>query len=277
MGAVTLFSGIAFIWWTVVPNLQIASFHRAFKKVVTTQDPTYILDNPKLFTPNYTQPMVRYLFATLLVKGYGSEDRSISLKLMPFALQKLEESVSVSKPYLNTFINLGKLYEILGHTSGDPKIDETFSAKAGDYYEQALKIVPNQQTVIVAYSINLYNRGKIDSAIALLRASLDEDDRIPDLHYYLGQFLAYQHEKNIPEALKEIELSFNLGSDIDTKLSQQTYQKMLFYFYKIHDQENMVTVLSRLITLDARQAPMYTQIRDYILSKHSIPSLELNK
>ncbi len=275
---ITLFSGYAFFVWTVIPNIQITKFHKAFKKTVATNDIKYVTENSELYEPmTYIQPWMRYLFVSLLVKGYGSEDRAISVKLMPFAVQKLEESLPYSKPYLNSLLILGKGHEIMGILSESKKIDEVEMKKATDYYEKALELVPNQQTTLISYSINLYNRGRTPEAITLLRDAIKIDDRIPDLHYYLGQYLVYQNEKNSAEALREIEFSFNQGVDIDTSLSQKTYQKMLFYFAKVKDQENIVIVLNRLVKIDERQSKLYSDILDYIKEHDAIPGLELNK
>ena len=94
--------------------------------------------------------MLRYLLTSLLVKGYDSEDRPISIKLMPFAVKKLEEILPNTPPYLNSYLILGKGYEVLGHESGDPKIEAVSALKGADYYKKALALVPNQQTAVVA-------------------------------------------------------------------------------------------------------------------------------
>lgn len=275
---ITLFSGFAFFVLTVYPNMQITRFHKAFKKTQSTGDFTLLTENPALFEP-YTsiQPWLRYLFMGLLVKGYNSEDRSMSVALMPFAVAKLEETLPKTAPYLNSYLQLGKGYEILAFTKSKNFKDSSEIKKAEVYYKEALVLVPNQQTTIIAYSINLYNQGKIAEAIALLRNSIADDDQIPELHYYLGQYLVYQNEKNAPEALSEIEISYNAGAEIDAGLSQKTYQKMLFYFAKVKDVRNATMVLNRLMQIDPKQSQIYAGILDYIAVNKKIPELETNQ
>lgn len=276
--ALTVFLGVAFFAWTVYPNLQIASFHRALKKTIKTGDTAYVMSNPFFFEP-YTnvQPMLRFLFTALLVIGYNGDTTDTPVKLMTFAIDKLEETLPTTVPYLNTYLNLGKGYDILGMVNTDLKQRQVLFTKASGYYQQALDLVPNQQTTVIAYGMNLYNRGKINEAAALLRSSIAQDAGIPDLHYYLGQFLYYQDEKNSPESLREIEISLNAGMNISPSLTQQTYQKMLFYFYKTKDKENMLTTLSRLVQIDQKQAGLYSGIISYIRTNNKIPILELNK
>lgn len=274
----TLFLGITFFVWTIYPNLQIAAFHRAVQKTIKTGDTSFVTSSNFFFEPHTSiQPMLRYLFTSVLITGYNSGKKDLPVKLMPFAIEKLEESLPTTSPYLNTYLNLGKGYDILGIVNIESKQSKIMFSKAEEYYKKALALVPYQQTTIIAYSINLYNQGKIDEAINLLRDSLEQDDRIPDLHYYLGQYLVYQNEKNSAEGLREIEISYNLGADIDVSLSQKTYQKMLFYFAKVKDKENIIIVLNRLAKIDERQSKLYSDILDYIKEHDAIPVLELNK
>jgi tetratricopeptide (TPR) repeat protein len=271
----TILFGVSFFVWTAYPNLQITALHKAYKNAIKNADSSYVIDRPFLFEPHtYVQPRSRYLLVTLIVKAYQERVITTESKILPFAIGKLEESVEKSAPYFNAYLYLGKAYDTMALVTKDPKMMEEYFNKGEQNYIKALEIIPDQQTAVISYAINLFDQRQYEKAVGLLRESLSHDDQISELHYYLGQFLFNIDKKNANEALAEIETALNDDYNPDNELTNKTYQGLLFYFAEKKDKDRVVTVLTRLKLTHPEQAEVYGKIIDYIETYNAIPELE---
>lgn len=277
MVALSVFLGISFFVWTVYPNLQVVKFHKIFKKALSEGRPALITENKFLFEPfTYVQPKLRYLFTALLTKSYVGNEMKTQVALLPFAINKLEESLGKTEPYLNTYLFLGRAYEVMGIYTDDKKVREEDWQKAEEYYKKALALVPDQQSAITSYATNLFNRGKSDEAIKLLEEAILTNENVFVLHYYLGQFIYFNNNKNILEGLEKIEIALDHSVNPNPEQTIKTYQKMLAEMAKGNMVDASLVVLTRLRKIDSRQAELYTNIIDYIVSNGEIPPLDFN-
>jgi tetratricopeptide (TPR) repeat protein len=87
---------------------------------------------------------------------------------------------------------------------GDEKLDESI-----EYYKQALSLDPLYQDALHGLGMALFNRGRIDEAIAVARKliEIDQDDILA--HTSLSMF--YQSQGRIEEAEKEGNVARILG------------------------------------------------------------------
>jgi tetratricopeptide (TPR) repeat protein len=87
---------------------------------------------------------------------------------------------------------------------GDEKLDESI-----EYYKQALALDPLYQDALHGLGMALFNRGRIDEAIAVARKliEIDQDDILA--HTSLSMF--YQSQGRIEEAEKEGNVARILG------------------------------------------------------------------
>ncbi len=275
--AATVFLAFGFFVWTLFPNSQITRVHSAYRDALTLKSITPITENPSLFSPfTSAQPLLRHVFLVVLVEAYTDGNVDIPVKLMPFAIQKEEEVLPKTVPYMNAYLYLGNAYDILAITSTDPKAKADNFAKAEANYKKALEIIPNHQTVVKWYAISLFNRGDVPGAINLVKRSLSMDDSIAELHYFLGQFSLYAQKPDRVQVLNDLEFSLKVNINPNPKLTQKAYQDLLFYFAKKQDVPHTVTALERLMVIDKKQATLYGSIRDVIQKTGKVPELELN-
>ena len=77
------------------------------------------------------------------------------------------------------------------------------------YFERAMAFVPGDNAVRLIASIDRYNAGQVERAIALLEPVATEDLHDPELHYNLGLF--YMKAKRYNEAVHHAQLAEALG------------------------------------------------------------------
>ncbi|MEN9582156.1 MAG: Tetratricopeptide repeat [Candidatus Parcubacteria bacterium] len=277
----TLFFGIAFVAWTLVPNSQIIRLHKAYQKAIDTYDYTVVTKDASLFTPyTHVQPMLRYVFLAFMVSTFNTGEREIAPKLIPFTLDKIKESLLTTTPYINSYIYISYTYDTLAINESDPAKKQEYLADAEHYYREALNLFPSYQKLIESYGLNLYNQNKHQEAIDLYKKALAVDPHAPKIQYFLGQFLVYENDKYMPEymprALEHLEAALSSNFNQDVNLTRAAYKKMFTYFYKKKDSSHLVVILKRLALLDPSQQDKYLDIVKYITESGKVPEIELN-
>jgi tetratricopeptide (TPR) repeat protein len=269
--AVALFSVIAFIFWTVVPQLQGREY---LKKAAIAYTPSVIVDNKFIFEP-YTsaQGLIRYLLVGALLQKVGDGSISTPDLLLDKAMEELEAYVTRFPIYYDYFVILGKAYEAQAELKKDPSLLTT----AEGYYKKALEVAPGRQDAIYAYAINLLSQGRTDEAIAMLRQSIARNPGVMEGHYELGQALVVGTRGSYNEALSEFELALDHGVDLNPPLTLQIYQKFFYYYYHAGDLTRLNVSVKRLATLDASQKEQFLNVSAYIETNHSIPIINIKE
>jgi len=95
-------------------------------------------------------------------------------------------------------------FELAVNAFGDDKLDEAI-----ENYQNALKVDPNYQDALHGLGMALFNRGRVDEAIAAAKKliEIDQDDILA--HTSLSMF--YQSQDRIEEAEKEGNVARILG------------------------------------------------------------------
>jgi|GEM_PF-3081906 len=272
---VTLFLGVLFVFWTIIPNLQSTFFYKNFRLFTNEQNEKGLLNSQFSFYPNtYVQPRLRYEFMDLLFKAYAG-GQNPSKELVLFAKNKLEENTLIEGNYANNFLALGKAYDLLADLY--PKEQAQMRLKAESSYKKALELFPGIQSVLYTYSVNLTNQGRIDEALSMIEQAVKEDPRVAESHYYLGVILYNKGgDQNINESLKEMETAFQGGYVGQDNLPRIIYEKMLIHYYDQKNISNLKIVLNRLVYLNESQADTYKKIIKYMDLNKIIPILNLH-
>ncbi len=243
----SIFLGISFFVWTMVPLRQLAGLFRSYDKTMMTGNVTFLTKNEKLFSPyTFVQPFLREYFLRMVSNMYPS---IIDPKgeLYKFAVIKLEESLEHNNKYANNYVILGKAYETLAVSSTDEGEAKKFYAQAGAYYEEALRIMPYYVQAVEYYALNLYNRGLGEASILLLQDALKQESTIYELNYFLGVIEAKQNEKYINDALLQMEIAFSHSyKPQNIHEARGIYTDFVKYFTKHKDKERAAAASNRL-------------------------------
>lgn len=268
----TIFLGCIFFMWTIVPYIQIGHFYYELKSGAFSKNQIPTNPNSIFYPQTYVQPSIRYNLTDFLFRSYAEKPAQSSITLIKFAIAKLEETVAYEKNYPNYFLNLGKAYDFLGDLSA-PEEKASLQQKAESYYKQALDLVPGNQRIMYAYSINLLNQGRTEEAILMARNALAGDPRVAESHYYLGVILFKGGSNYYDEALAELEKSLDETGGQPDQLVQSIYKEMISYYYHKQDVARFTIVLKRLPRSSDQQED-YQKIMDYIAKNNHLPMLE---
>lgn len=272
---VTVFFGYAFIVQTLIPYGKMYSYFSEVSKSMGGE--SLALSNPRasVYNAGYLELPIRQTFVELFLLAYQKGQLSTYSPLFHQAVEELEKITN--ERYLECatcYLDIGKGYDLLATLRPADAVD--LYAKAEKNYLAGLAIIPDFQTHIMSYSVNLTAQNRTAEGVAMLRKSLAQDDRFPGLHYYLGLLLFREGAHNAPEALRELEIGLSAGINYDPGATKIVYRKMLGIFYGKRDMQNVLTVVRRLTVLDAEQGDTYARIGQWIEEHGQLPVLNFN-
>jgi hypothetical protein len=183
LGIATVFFGILFCAWTVVPYLQMNRYYagiRAYmagnKKAVTDE---------RIFSPiTYAGPKLRSALLSFAINQY--QDRGDADAPVSFAIAQYEALGSMLSHDPQYFLTLARGYTVLAKMTR--QYDE-YLGLAESYYAKALSLWPGSPDIIFEYVTNLVNRRKVAEAVALARKGVEENPKLLNMRYYLGYAL----------------------------------------------------------------------------------------
>ncbi len=269
--AIALFCVVGYFGWTVLPYMQGREYLAKAKSMTSPED---MLGDKLIFEP-YTnsQGIIRQLFMIALLDKYYEKAFTGPNALFDGALARLEEYTDRFPQYYDFFLMVGKAYGIEAELKNDP----SYYKKGEIYLKKALAVAPGRQDVIYSYAINLLNQGRIDEALAQLRASIERSPELPDGHYQLGQALAVLGTKYYTESMTEYEYALSRRVNQSPAVTVNVYQKFFYYYYKTGDAKHFAIAARRLAALDLAQHDAFTQVAEYAEQRNAIPPIDIKE
>jgi tetratricopeptide (TPR) repeat protein len=196
--------------WQIAENLQltpVAENHimgtaklSLYKKKQVEQQPT----NPEAF------------------EYYSSGSRRYENEDFPVAIDLLNQSIRIDPTYVAAWIQLGRAYIAKASTQSGGREDYE---KAGNAFDQALTIDPNNLDALVFKANLLTDTNQPEDAVNLLQKVIDIDPDHARAHWVLGY--AYRYGGMLVEADEESHLAFQL--DPKLKLTRATFNAFLYW------------------------------------------------
>ncbi len=279
LSALTFLFVLAFILWTVIPDLQMA----LFLKYERGGNIDKILKSSFIFSPySNTQYFIRNGF---LVKS--TSDPKVS-KLNNTAF---DTAISLSEEMKNRQYTGPYEYLLLGSAYAEKariSKNKEFSLKADEYYKKAIDMAPYQQKLRYAYGSYLISQNKISEAKDFLEETLAMNELAPPSHFYFGIALFASGVDKYTEALNHIEIfledAYKEQSIYENNIYNQSlpqikniYLNFLKYFYSIKDKENLLKTVRRLERVDSEQKNSYSAVAESIEKTGIIPDIIIEK
>lgn len=271
-GLITVFGGIAFFWWTVLPYVQMSDYvskeNDMRQGIENTDNDSFIFD-----THTFATAEIHYQFLDFLLSLTAGNPKPSDI---------FDNAIASSKAYIDKFPSPYYRYYVKLATAYDVNAvlhnDSSLYATADMYYQKALQIVPNRQDVIYGYSVDLIRQGRDQDAIAILRNALLQDSANYETNYYLAFALAFapNHDSYNNEILSRFEYAIdNDVAGIDYASLQKIYENLFAYYYQTKNVADFTTVVKRLAVWDPQQSAIFDKILDYIQKNNSIPLLNI--
>jgi tetratricopeptide (TPR) repeat protein len=251
--ALAAFFLTAFIFWTIIPFIQMSSYlsHIQAGRIQKIQK------TDSIFWPyTYAQRVIRYEFLKTL-EEQNIDARHISL--LNDGIKKMEESVAIEgwSPY--QYIRLGRSMEKKVELLHDPSFYKT----AEEHYKKAIALSPTRQEVVYALGLSFIRQGKprAKEAVSLLKSALEP--RIPASYFYLGLAEFNAGAETYSDSLEHLEFFLQQASkNPDTRVVQDVYEKLFYFFYGAKDQTRLLTTASSLEKLHDPREALYRQVID---------------
>ena len=267
----TLFAFVtffAFVAYTFVPHMQMTNYRADIQETWSLGNASLLAGS--IFSPDtYAQGTIRN---DLLNTVFAAYNQGLITAPSPFLDKGIAEMESylVKHPYLyDDQLELAKAYDVQAQITGDA----TYLKTGEQHYLAALKLIPNRQTVIYPYAINLAKQDRIPEAVTLLQGAIGREPQILDAHYILGETYALDDTHYAKQAVPEFELALNSGIDLNPRLTVQAYKNFMFDFYDAKDRTDLITVLARLSKIDPSESSIYDAALAKVEASKSVPTL----
>jgi Tfp pilus assembly protein PilF len=182
-------------WWAACAVVLVALGIGSFRQTQIWRDPMTLLrhavaTNPQCATPHYA---LGIKLGTLNQTEAAEREYRIAL--------------SISPNHVGSHTNLGQLL------TGQGRHEEAL-----EHYQRAVEAAPHDTLKMNNLAVGLVAIGRIDEAMAVLRAALEEDERIDVelLHANLGRLLIAQGRRD--EARVELEKALAIDPDLEIAL-----------------------------------------------------------
>lgn len=247
----SLFFGISFFAWTLVPHIQMARYESAAENGFAN-----VAIRPGIFRPyTYAQPGIRDAYVRDTISALDrAPGMDASAETLRSATALLEESVERQPNYPKYLYTLARAYTTLAGIDLDAR--EQNLARAERYYQEAYTLVPDYPEAMQVYAVLLTTKGDYTQAVELLEGVLAYADT-PATHFYLGIALSQMGEGRYPDALVHLEQASGKGSQ---KLVISTYRRLLASFLRGNDRERARIALDRLMDIDTDRIQDYREI-----------------
>ena len=234
LGVLSLFTLFVFVYGTIIPFAQMSDFSSLVKAGKTD---LLLKKESKDFSPIIWRDIAKFLLDAA-VKGRSSGKIQTLAGLLDKTIDIYEDLVNKTPFYAYDYAALGQAYSLKSQLSGEEKYYE----KAEAAYKKAVKIMPNRQEILYAYSLNLALQEK------------------------------YQEFFDVFE--KAHTLSNGVGVSNDSIMG--ALQRLTVYFYEKRDKERYIKVATWLSEIDLEQKDLYLQAIDYIKNTGQFPTLKFN-
>jgi superkiller protein 3 len=164
------------------------------------------------------------LGVSLLALGKNAEaarELRISEKLMPAEAQVHLQLARAYDALQEHFAAIDEYRQLTRLAPQDPEFVYLLARSWADLSQSSLKAIAkldsNSVRLHQALSIELWNQGKYDQALASFQKAADVDPKLPEIH--LARALIYLEQKKYDEALAEIERELTLVPDSQAALA----------------------------------------------------------
>lgn len=272
LGVVVVFSVYTFIWYTLIPFSQLATFYSKMHRAFAGREESFEKDSFVFSPMTFAQGLIRYNFVNTMLEQYKAGRVTRVHPLLLVSIERLQEYVEREPYFPNYYFLLGRATDLLADLNNN---NITLLEQAGKYYEAGLALNPYRQDGRYAYAINLMNQGREEESQKIIRETLAENHAVPESHYYVGVLELKRKKPDHVFALYEIEKALTAGANPDPKLTNRVYDIFFNYFYNKKDKENFITVLERKKIFDPKQTAIYDAIIFEITTKGRIPIIDL--
>ena len=239
-----------FIVDTLLPHVQMMEYRTELQETWSLGNASLLSDF--VFAHNtYAQGTIRNDLLNVMFEAYNAGRITSPSPFLDRGIAEMQAYLNVHPHLYDDQLVLAKAYDVQAMLYDDP----TYYKTAETHYLAALALIPNRQTVIYPYAINLEKQGRMDEAVALLDGALARDPEILQTHYILAEVYALDEQHHAKDALDQFEISLNAGINMNPPFTLQAYKNFLQDFKDANDAADFRVDAVRLESLDPSLAP----------------------
>ncbi len=269
----TLFLGVSFFVWTVIPYTQMSSYFSQIKAFRAKEDIMLQQFEYAFGRQTYVQGELRNDLLDRIIDEYQKNEQTSLLNVLPSALGRLEEYLVVFNTNPKYFVTLAKGYGLQASL-----IEDNMEAlrRAEGYYKTAQYLMPENPEIAYGYTVNLLNQKRFAEAEQLAKKALKEQGSINLSYQYLGLVYYRWGQGYYDSALEYLEQGIELQKSNGLKTLPEIYSTLFKYYYEKKDNTRFKIVINRIKELIPEQKEAFITLEKYIDQYNIIPLITIN-
>ncbi len=269
----TLFLGVSFFVWTVIPYIQMSSYFSQIKAFRAKEDINLAQFNQAFGRQTYVQGELRNDLVDRIIDAYQTDAQTALVGVLPAALTRLEEYTTRFDTSPKYFVTLAKGY---GLNYSLTETDTNDLKKAEKFYKKALILMPKNPEIAYGYTVNLLNQKRFTEAEQLAKQTLAEQGSINLSYQYLGLVYYRSGVSYYDQALEYFEQGIELGKNNSLKTLPEIYSTLFKHYYEKKDINRFKIVINRIKELIPEQKEAFVTLEQYIEQYNRIPLITIN-
>jgi tetratricopeptide (TPR) repeat protein len=270
--AATLLGAWIFFVGTVMPYFQMFAYRSAIEYSPSIHDASLLGAFPFKYD-TYVRGLICNDLVNTVFKAYNDGYIKKPNPFLDRAIAEMESYIQKHPDLYDDHLILAKSYDMQGAVH---EYENKYFKMAEREYLAALKLMPDRQTILYPYAINLAQQDRMPEAISMLQQAYQKN---PDIHttgYILAEVYAMGGEKYDMEALDAFESSFGRGINMNPNFTIKAYQGLLKDFYEAGDVEHFTVALERLVSIADKEKSSYAAILKETKETGVIPSVDFS-
>ncbi len=269
----TLFLGVSFFVWTVLPYSQMQNYFRQIKAFRAKQDVVLKQFDYAFSIETYVQGELRNDLLDRIIDEYQKNDQTVLLNVLPSALEKLESHVVRFDTNPKYFVTLAKGYGLQAAITQD---NIEILKRGEDNYKKAFELMPENPEIAYGYVVNLLNQKRFTEAEQIAKQTLEKQGTINLSYQYLGLVYYRWGPQYYNNALLYLEQGIELGKNNSLKTLPEIYSSLFKYYYEKKDVEQFKVVVRRLKEFMPEQRESFMKLEEYLNEYNKVPPIAIN-
>lgn len=255
---------------TMMPYFQMFAYRAAIEYSPSINDASLLGTFPFAYD-TYVRGLICNDLINTVFKSYNDGSVTKGTPFLDRAIVEMESYLHLHPDLYDDHLVLAKAYDVQSAIQSNSML---YLQEAEVQYKAALALMPERQTILYPYAINLAQQGRAPEAIAILEKTFAQNPDIHDTQYIIAEVYAIGGKQYDMQAMDAFERSFAFGINLNPKFTIKAYQSIMKDYYEAGDRKHFIQALERLSTIAIEDKSAYQAILKDTKESGSMPQVD---